>query len=287
MGGSDVSLLRLKIVLLRRINKLLEENPDAEEVPEQREELGKLRSTISDIQKAHATRNTSLRMDKPSLDTSFTNGSIIQLSQSPLFKGEKTLKLDLAEITLRHSNILDSSRIESLAAKDEILGSDKKKGEDVNSEIDTLRVMANELSKMGVGRERAATPKRSTSEAPRKESLKAKKPLGNAKAVEKKQVKEQKKAMTPKSQQPKGIAAKPPKGNPSRDAKSQAKKTNENAKPSTANESSAKTSGVKGLKMTEPQLKVTVDKSKLEEGMRKTPLGHINSMLSKIKTGEI
>lgn len=264
---SDHSLLKLKIVLLRRINKLLEENPDAEETPEHKEELTKLRSAINDIEKANTTRNSALLIDKPSLDTSFANGSMIQLSQSPLFKGDKLFKQDLAELTLKNSNLLDSSRIEALTPNrkpshaDELIGSNSKEtGRYKGEEIDTLRVVVNELSKPVV----KGVKKRSTSETPHKEIVKSKKAL-----VDKKR----KGIVTPKSKQPKGITH-----NAKKVQSKEVKKSNENVRVN---------AGVKGLKMTEPQLKLTVNKSKLEEGIKKTPLGHINSVLNKIKTGEM
>jgi len=254
--GSDISLLKLKIVLLRRINKLLEEHPEAEEVPEHNEELTKLRNAINDIEKTNTARNSALLIDKPSLNTSFANGNMIQLSQSPLFNGDKAFKQDLAELTLKNSNLLDSSRLEALTPSSK--RTEKYKGEEINNEIDTLRVVVNELSKLAI--EVSDGKKRSTSETPHKEVVKNKKPL-----IDKKR----KGVTTPKSKQPKPITAK-------KVQSKEVKKNNENAKV-----------GVKGLKMTEPQLKVTVDKSKLEEGIRKTPLRHINSVLNKIKTGGI
>ena len=100
---------------------------------------------------------------------------------------------------------------------------------------------------------------------------------------ESKQVTEKKSTLPPKSVQNKNPTR--PKENKSQ-LKKPKPKNNENTK-ANIESSVKKETGVKGQKLSEPQLKVTVDKSKIEAGIKKTPLGQITSVLSKIKTGEV
>ena len=82
----NFSLLRLRIVLLRKLNKLLEKNID--ETPQ---EVSNIRNAITEL-------DTKLKYSASPLNIP------IEISQSPLLQSNKAFTCDLAEITSRNNS---------------------------------------------------------------------------------------------------------------------------------------------------------------------------------------
>eukprot|EP00826_Nyctotherus_ovalis_P028566 TRINITY_DN2254_c0_g2_i1.p1 TRINITY_DN2254_c0_g2~~TRINITY_DN2254_c0_g2_i1.p1 ORF type:complete len:263 (-),score=43.93 TRINITY_DN2254_c0_g2_i1:145-861(-) len=94
--AKTVSLTRLRIVLLRRLNETLEKNLYANETPK---EVLNLRNAISELDdKLKSGEKAKTVCKSPVRNVS------IEISQSPLLLSDKTFTCDLAEITARNSD---------------------------------------------------------------------------------------------------------------------------------------------------------------------------------------
>jgi len=302
---NKISLMKLKIVLLRKINKLLENNEDLNE--DSQKELTKLNKTLEDIDH-EISQKPSESIILPSAQKSSVQISPIskqntQISQSPLFAANKTMKFEFGEVSLNSTLEFSKEDLKSAILEENKEKEKEKLIEEIKINL-TEKSMDNSIDSIT---EQTVKNLKIIPKSPKNniktnanlqkdlskiESCKAVKTASFTNNTPKiaKNLNNHIEKSRSKSSQPslrntlKNVPMKKVKM-----VNKQINITQNNKENISMNIEQEK--NVKGTKLCEPELKIAVDneklKNKIEAGMKKTPLSHIGSMLNKIKMGEI
>ncbi len=313
------SLLKLKIVLLRKINKILEESRDSDSTPAQQQELAKLNSTVGDIDRRlnHAASDSASSGQKSLTISPIRTPALI--SQSPLFAGNQTLHFDLGESHTSLDLVLPKEPPKEGTSKFDIMPLGQS-AENTSSElskpdikisgpesaVDTTAgkpeekepISIHPISKSSsdetpsspkasvIVAKKAATPKKVTTPSSDVNSCRARKTRKALGGVIKDLSRSRSSQPVLKSSAASKLA-RPVKKIKLRGQENVSSVSNTTADVRTPN---AKVPEVKCGVVLEPQLKVAANerlRAKLGAVGKKTPLGQINSMLNKIKLGEL